>query len=333
MSAPRDLYQEVTDRIVAALEAGVAPWVPSHTQSVGPAALPRNGFSGRPFSGVNIVLLWLTAIEHGYRSPEWYTFDKACQLSGCEKDERGAWIRIPGVRGVRPHERGTLITFWKRWTVEDRETGQTKTIPLLRHYHVFNRAQIDGLPEERGATLRPEWERIAAAEALVRTTGARVVADARVPCYDVREDCIHTPPLAAYPAPAGYYVDLLHELTHWTGHPSRLARPWGGDPRSPEYAREELVAEMGSAFLCASLGIVGKLQHPEYLAGWLRVLKEDKGAVFHAASQARCAVAFLTGAPPDGPTEQTDTASDAVTEGEGGAPSPEVARTPMEATV
>lgn len=303
--AERDLYQEVTDRIVTALEQGVAPWVPGHTTGAGPLGVfPRNGLTGRPYAGVNVLLLWLTATERGHRSADWYTFNQACAAVGLARDARGRWVPEPG-KGVRKGERATPVTFWKTLTVEDRETGEDRTVPLLRHFSVFNRAQIDGLPADTADVepAPPAWERLAAAERLVGASGAHVVEGGAPPAYRPATDSVHMPPLGAYRTREGYYVDLLHELTHWTGHPSRLARDLSGRFGSPIYAREELAAEMGSAFLCATLGITGKLQHPEYVASWLRVLREDKRAVFHAASQARQACEYLTdfmGSPVDG---------------------------------
>jgi antirestriction protein ArdC len=274
----RDLYQEVTDRIVAALEHGVAPWAPSHTTA--PLAFPRNGVTGRPYSGVNVVLLWLAG--QCYASAEWFTFHQARALGAC----------------VRKGERGTLVTFWREIVRRNAETGEEERIPLLRHFTVFNRAQIDGLPDPaRSETPRTAWERVEAAEALVRRADARVTEDAARPFYLPATDAVHMPPRDAYPEREGFYADLLHELAHWTGHPSRLARALCGAFGSADYAREELVAELASAFVCAALGITGKLTHAEYLGAWLAILRADKRAIFAAASAARRAADYLSGAP------------------------------------
>lgn len=274
----RDLYQEVTDRIIGALEQGVVPWVKPWNA---PADFPRNGATGRPYSGINVLLLWLTAQTRGYASPEWFTFQQARTLGAC----------------VRKGERGTLVTFWRTLTVADADSGEDKTIPLLRHFTVFNREQIDGLPVSAASPTRSESERIEAADQIVRRSGARIIERGAVACYDIAADEIHVPPLASFADRAAFYATELHELTHWTGHPSRLARDMSGCFGSPDYAREELVAEMGSAFLCASLGIAGRLQHAEYVGHWLTILRGDKKAVFHAASQARRACEFLNGGP------------------------------------
>jgi antirestriction protein ArdC len=289
----RDLYQEVTDTIVAALEQGVAPWVPSHTST--PLALPRNGATGRPYSGLNVVLLWVAGQR--YASSEWFTLNQARALGAC----------------VRKGECGTLVTFWRELARRNAETGEDERVPVLRHFVVFNRAQIDGLPEAaaaadgddaaRSACGRSRWERIEAAEALVQRTGAHVTEDAGRPHYRPATDSVHMPPRTAYPEREGFYADLLHELGHWTAHPSRLARPLCGAYGSPDYAREELVAELTSAFVCAALGITGKLTHAEYLGAWVKILRADKRAIFTAAAAARRAADFLAPGAAEGTAE------------------------------
>jgi antirestriction protein ArdC len=280
MPAARDLYAEVTEQIVAALAQGVAPWAPSHTPA--PLTLPRNGATGRPYSGLNVLLLWIAGRR--YASPEWYTFNQARALGAC----------------VQKGERGTAVTLWREVTRRDAETGEDERVPLLRRFVVFNHAQIAGLPTAPDEAARHgAWERVEAAEALVQRTGACVTEDAVRPHYLPATDRVHMPARTAYPMREGFYADLLHELAHWTGHPTRLARPLCGDFGSPDYAREELVAELASAFVCAALGIAGKLTHAEYLGAWLAILRADKRAIFAAAAGARRAADYLTG-PPDG---------------------------------
>lgn len=287
----RDLYAEVTDRIITALEAGVAPWAPSHTagRAAAPLAWPRNGATGRPYAGLNVLLLWLAGHERGYASPAWYTFNQARALGAC----------------VRKSERGTLVTFWRELVRENKETREAERVPLLRHFVVFNAAQIDGLPEApaggpaeaaQPAWAGPLWERFAAAEALVWRHSVHVVEGAPRPCYRPATDTVHMPAVSAYADRGGYYGDLMHECVHWTGHPARLARPLGARG-TPEYGREELVAELGAAFVCAALGITGRLTHAEYLGAWLTTLRADKRAIFAAAAAARRAAEYLTGTP------------------------------------
>jgi antirestriction protein ArdC/AraC-like DNA-binding protein len=320
----RDIYQEVTDRIVAALEQGVAPWAPAFT--IERPGYPRNGATGRAYHGVNVLLLWLTAMERGYLTHEWFTFNQACEAVGLKRDERGRWIPEVG-KGVRRGEKGTLVTFWKLLELKGKGTDnsaptdeEAKRVPLLRHFYVWNRAQIDGLPTATETSeVRTPAERIESAEEIARRALVSVTEDAAIPYYDPATDSVHMVPLNAYHTPEAYYVDLLHELTHWTGHPSRLNREMGPSHRSPEYAREELVAEMGSAFLCASIGIQGKLQHPEYIHSWLTRLREDNRAIFRAASQARQAADFLLG-PENDPDDGEESEPSGETGGEGQAP-------------
>lgn len=291
-SAPRDVYQEVTDRIVKALEEGVAPWVRPWAS----LEFPRNGGSKRPYNGINVFLLWLTAQERGYRSADWFTYNQAHALGG----------------QVRKGERGTLVTLWKLLHKRDGETtldaeqrGGNKTL-LLRHFVVFNREQIDGLEAPAEEAPRHAWERDLAVETFVRATGARITEGGARACYIPSTDEIQIPPLDTFVSRERFYSTELHELTHWTGHPSRLARDFSGAFGSPAYAREELVAEMGAAFLCAALGVEGRLQHPEYIGNWIQVLKDDKKAVFRAASQARQVAEFLGAIPPAGSGEEED---------------------------
>lgn len=281
--ADRDIYQEVTDRIIGALENGTAPWVKPWTATTD-AGMPRNGSTQREYSGINVFLCWLTAMERGYGSNEWFTFKQA-------KDAGG---------NIRKGEKGTLVTFWKELRIKERNelTGEEeqKKIPLLRHFVVFNREQIDGLPESSAApraTLQ-DHERHEQADRFVRATGARITEGGNAAFYRPSTDDIQVPPLGAFTDRESFYSTLLHELTHWSGAPTRQARKFGPFG-TPDYAREELVAEMGAAFLCARLNIEGQLQHPEYIANWLKVLRSDKKAVFNAASLARKATEYLAG--------------------------------------
>lgn len=296
---PRDTYQDVTDRIVEALDAGVAPWVqPWQT----PHVMPHNGVTKRLYSGVNVLLLWMTALERRYASPDWYTFNQACAAVGLQRDDRGRWVYEAG-KGVRKGEHGTYITLWRTITVRDASTAAlpaeptTRDVPLLRGYVVFNRAQIEGLPKTESVPELPEYERLQAVDQFVARTGAMVREErtALTPSYAQEPDVIEMPPLGCFHTVEDFYAALLHELTHWTGHRARLARDLSVRFGSSAYAKEELVAELGAAFLCADLQIPGRLQVPEYLAHWAHLLREDKRAIFRASSLARAAVEYLHG--------------------------------------
>jgi len=281
------LYDDVTAKIIAQLEAGSVPWVrPWGKTKGGPAApgLPRNAVTGRRYSGVNVLLLWAAAFEGGYAGQGWLTFRQALDAGG----------------NVRKGERGTTVVFADRFTPEAekeraRQTGEdAKVVPFLKRFTVFNLDQCEGLtrlaPEPvSAAPVQP----IPRAEALIAASGADFRVGGNEAFYMPGLDRIQVPPQSAFYEPINYYRTCLHELTHWTGHKARLDRDQSGRHGSADYAREELVAEMGSAFLCAALGIVPTVRHADYLASWLRVLRDDNRAIFRAASQASKAAEFL----------------------------------------
>jgi len=277
MASKRDIYQEVTDRILNALEQGTAPWL-KPWDSAGLDGLPLNASTGRPYSGINILLLWLTAYERGYTDPRWLTFRQAKTIGGT----------------VRKGEKSTLVTFWKVYE-KKQDDGTIEKIPVLRHFHVFNVAQVDGLELE--AADRPPIDPsdgFRAASELVAQSRARVMHGSHKAYYSPAADVIGIPPASAFDTVHAYWATLLHELTHWTMHPSRCDRSVEGAFGTPAYAREELVAEMGSAFLCAQVGVpLEGLQHASYLNSWIRLLQDDKRAIFRASSQARKASEFL----------------------------------------
>lgn len=251
----RDLYQLVTDRIVTAIENGVPPWKrPWRSARNGagePEMMPVNALTGKPYTGVNVLLLWLTADEAGYASNHWLTYRQAQQLGG----------------HVRKGEVATLAVIykdWKRQAVDEhgnRLTDSERVLPVLNGSGV----SVSSLPQDR-AFYRPDTDRIV------------------------------MPLSSQFDSVADYWTTLLHELVHSTGHEKRLRRAgissFAGR-KSPEYAFEELIAEMGSAFLCAHLGIAGDVQHESYIDGWLKVLKSDKKALFRACRQAREASEYL----------------------------------------
>ena len=284
----RDVAAEVTETILKALEKGTAPWVrPWSTSGSSTIACPFNGISGRRYNGLNVLLLWIAADAHGYTSPEWLTFRQAQGAGGT----------------VRRGEHGTLITFWKFLpgrVVIDGTTGertQGRQIPMLRSFTVFNRAQCEGLPPSRfvAPPRLSQNERLAAVEAFVKATGVEIreTADEVVACYTPTSDYIRMPHIGRFVDAGAYYATTLHEMTHWTGHKSRLDRDFSNRFGTEGYAREELCAELGSAFLCAEFGIDGTLRHPEYVANWIQVLRGDKRAVLTASSKAREAFEYL----------------------------------------
>ncbi len=292
----RDIYDTATDRIIAALEQGAAPWVRPWTATG--SGMPRNGSTGRNYNGVNVLLLWAESHAKGYDSGEWFTYRQAKALGG----------------NVRKGEKGTGIVFWRfleKSGTDDAGEETTRKIPMARAYTVFNREQCDGLPEPKEApkvATLSEAERHEQAERFIAATRADVRHGGGRAFYSPTLDYVQLPRFETFKDGASYYATGLHELTHWTGHTSRCARDFENRFGSQAYAAEELVAELGAAFLCAELGIDGQLQHPEYIKSWLKVLRGDKRAIFTAASKARQAAQYLKGAanwePEQEPEEQ-----------------------------
>lgn len=279
------LYAEVTDRIVAELKAGRFPWVQPWSKAAAAPGLPRNAVSGRCYSGINVLLLWGAVIERGFASQGWLTFRQMLDAGGC----------------VRKGEHGVTVVYADRFTPEqekERAKGEgddPKSIPFLKRFTVFNVAQCDGLPERltTQAPPLPEREAVPVAEALIAATGADFRIGGAKAFYSPGGDYVQVPPQPAFHHQIDYYRTALHELGHWTGHASRLGRDLSHPFGSPEYAREELCAELASAFLCAALGIVPTVRHADYLGAWLDVLRADNRAIFRAASQASKAADYL----------------------------------------
>jgi antirestriction protein ArdC len=280
------LYDEVTARIIAELEMGRVPWVQpwGKTGGTGPG-LPRNALTARNYSGVNVLILWGAVIAHGYPSQSWLTFKQARDAGGC----------------VMKGERGTTVVYADCFTPEaERERAQAtgedaKAVPFLKRFTVFNVAQCEGLRPSLAAdpVPLPEREIVPVAEAVIVASGVDFRIGGDRAFYVPSHDFVQVPPQPAFFDQINYYRTALHELTHATGHTSRLGRDLSNLFGSPGYAREELVAEIGSAFLCAALGIEPTVRHADYLASWLAVLREDSKAVFRAASAASKAADWL----------------------------------------
>jgi len=282
----KDLYQRITDKIVCQLEQDVRPWQQPWNGGTSVFPLRHNGIAYR---GVNILALWMEAAEKGYSSPRWMTFKQALDLGG----------------HVRKGETGSLTVYADKLTRSEKDaaTGEeaAQEIHYLKGYTVFNADQIDGLPESYYAKppLRNEsLKRITRAEAFFAATGAAIVHGGSSAYYIPRTDNIHMPCFDVFDDAESYYATLAHECTHWTAHEKRLDRSFGRKRWGDEgYAMEELVAELGAAFLCTTLELTPEPRedHASYLANWLKVLKDDKRAIFTAASHAQRAADFLNG--------------------------------------
>ena len=279
------LYDEVTARIIAELEQGRFPWVQPWSNSAASPGLPRNATTGRAYSGVNVLILWGAVIAGAYPNQGWLTFRQALAAGGC----------------VRKGEQGVTVCYADRFTPEaekqrSAEQGDdARSIPFLKRFVVFNVAQCDGLPEQYSADAPPlpERELVPIAENLIAATGADFRIGGPRGFYSPSGDFVQVPPQPAFPRQIDFYRTALHELGHWTGHALRLARSFGGRFGDSAYAREELCAELTSAYLCAALGIVPTVRHADYLGSWLAVLREDSRAIFKAASQASKAADYL----------------------------------------
>jgi antirestriction protein ArdC len=283
----KDVYTRVTERIIADLEKGIRtwmkPWSAQHAAGKINRPLRHNGV---PYQGVNTLLLWAEAVDRGYVAPIWMTFKQALEFDA----------------HVRKGEKGSLVVYANKISrTETNDAGEDVDveIPYMKGYAVFNVEQIDGLPDiyyARPENPLPLSERIAEADAFMNATGATLRHGGNMAYYAPSPDHIQLPGFEFFRDRESYYATALHELTHWTRHDSRLKRDFGREKFGDDgYAREELVAELGAAFLCAELGITPEIRedHAQYLGHWLQVLREDKRAIFSAAAHAQRAADYL----------------------------------------
>ena len=287
-----NLYDEITGRIIAELEAGRFPWVqPWGTSANAPLGLPKNASTGRNYSGINILILWGAVVQHGFAGQGWLTYRQAAALGG----------------NVRKGERGTTVVYADRFVPEDekrraREAGEeAQAIPFLKRFTVFNTAQCEGLPDDITVAIPPPPPGLIEprVEALIRATGIDFRIGGDRAFYVPAHDYVVVPPPQAYFEPINWHRTALHEIGHASGHHSRLNRDFAASFGTKKYAFEELVAEMSSAFCCASLGIVPTVRHADYIGSWFEVLREDSRAVVRAASQASKAADWILSFLPD----------------------------------
>jgi len=279
----RDLYRKVTDKIVAKLESGTLPWVRGWNPGT---AIPMSAVTNRPYSGINVLLYWLSA-DKGYAAPRYLTYDAAAKAGGY----------------VKQGEESTRLYFFKQLAIKDKQTDETKRIPFIREFCVFNVDQCENLPAEvrfgpaKDRKANPD-SREELADAFIAATGADFREGKGKPCYIPSRDFITTPGFADFHSQPEFYGTVFHELVHWTGHKSRLNRDLSGRFGEQQYAAEELIAELGAAFLCAEFGFDNSAStenHAAYLASWLKLLKHDPRAIFTAANRAQTAADYLRG--------------------------------------
>lgn len=282
-----DLFERITSQIIEAIEAGAGAFVMPWHRWGEETAQPVNVASGRPYRGINTLLLWAAAEAGGYSSGRWATYR--------QWTEAGAQ--------VRKGQKSTAILFWKSAAKEepaDRDgesAGPTRPRFVARLYYVFNAEQVDGGEAVSSRPVLPPAERVAAAEAFVAATGANIRHGGDKACYVAEIDQIWLPRFEQFRDAQSYYSVLAHETVHWSGAKHRLDRDLEGRFGTESYAMEELVAELGSAFIAGHLGlsIEPRLDHAAYVASWLRVLRDDPKAILTASSKAQQAADYLVG--------------------------------------
>ena len=307
---PRDHYQEDTDRVIAALEAGTPPWrKPWDPDKAGGPAMPRNAATGQRYRGINVLTLGMSAQAFIGGDPRWATYKQA--------EDRG-WQ-------VRKGERGTTGYFFKRLELRDdakpdESEDAVRRIPLLRSFTLFNASQIDGIPDFVPPTIEEApWRAPEAAEIIVANSGAIVRFGGDRAFYSPATDHIQMPPHAAFATAERFCGTLIHEMCHLTGHPSRLNRDLRNRFGSHDYSREELRAELGQMMVCAELGIAVSgdefSNSAAYLSSWLEKLRSDRKEIFRAAADAQRIADYLLAFHPDyarqaGPPESVPGATD-----------------------
>lgn len=281
-----DVHQHITDQIVKAIEAGVDEFKLPWNRPMGSIARPQNIATGQRYRGINVVTLWVEAQIRGYSVPVFGTY-KQWQEAGCQ---------------VRRGEKASLVVFYKEYEVDPEPEAETDDGKrrVAKGYWVFNAEQVDGFEMPEAAPVSP-IERNARVDAFMSATGAEVRHGGQSAYYDPREDIIQMPDEGLFTgtdtsnATEAYYSTLLHETCHWTGHKSRLDRDLGMRFGKDAYSAEELVAELGAAFLCADLQVTPSLRedHAQYIAHWIDIMKADKKAIFTAAAKANQALEWL----------------------------------------
>ena len=269
-------YEEITQNIIRAIEDGSAKYEMPWHQVGNP--IPRNALTSKSYRGINVLSLWASALSKGYTEGEWATYRQWEEL-GCQ---------------VKRGERSSPIVFWDSY-VEDTQDGEdTVSRSFAKRYNVFNCAQVEGfcrspLPERHISPQNPQ------VEAFFAQLGSDIRIGGNDAGYSKSGDFIRIPKLEQFGESKGYYCVLAHEHVHWSGHESRLNRDLSGRFGDASYAMEELIAELGAAFLCPLIGVQSdpRTDHAGYVASWLNVLKKDNRAIFAAASAAQKAADYL----------------------------------------
>lgn len=288
MTVTNDIYSRITQKIIDDLEKGELTWrKPWNDENLANNVMRPLRWNDTPYNGINTIMLWSTAVDKGFLSPYWMTFKQASEMKA----------------HIRKGEKGSLVVYADKFSKEEKADDGSiniQKIPFLKQYVVFNASQIEGLPEAYYKTpehkITNEDNRIEQLENFFALTKAQIKTGAKA-AYYLNSDHIEMPPFECFNNASGYYATLAHETTHWTRHPSRLDRDFNRKKWGDEgYAKEELVAELGSCFLGAELGFAPATMedHAAYIQSWLKVLKNDKKFIFLAASYAQRAVEYMT---------------------------------------
>jgi len=270
------LYDEITQSIITQLEQGAAPWVKPWKAD---SSADKNVISQKPYQGINRLILGLSTMAHGFDVPVWASYKQ--------------WESLGA--NVRKGEKGTKIVFYSPVTKQDKATGETESYAVLKAYWVFNASQVDGIEITPAAVDSKPFNAVEQAEQRIIKTGAAISHGGDAAFYSPSQDRIQLPHKASFDCESSYYATAFHELTHWSGAEHRLDRTKGKRFADPQYAFEELVAEMGAAFLCEDYGIKGELRHAGYIGHWLKACRDDSRAIFKAAALAQKAADYING--------------------------------------
>jgi antirestriction protein ArdC len=272
-----EIFESVTNSILESLEKGEPAWVTPWSCFGAEKAV--NATTGKAYRGINTLLLMLPMRKNGYAVSRWLTFKQAKAKGGT----------------VRKGEKGTQVIFWRFLERENKASGEKEKFPMCRTYTVFNVAQCDGLPADYYTVkeIPVVTEQNDEIESFIAATGADIAHGGDRACYTPSLDKITMPEKGQFSDMGAYYATMLHELCHWTGNENRCKRMLGERFGKESYAAEELVAEIGSAYLCSEFGVQGRLQHAAYVQNWLTILRNDKHAIFKAASLAQEAFDYL----------------------------------------
>jgi antirestriction protein ArdC len=295
----RDVYSRITNKIIADLEQGVRPWMKpwSADHAAGRITRPLR-HNGIPYKGINVIMLWSASVTKGYACPLWLTFKQAVELGG----------------HVKKGESGELVVYANtitRTETDDKGEETEREIPFMKGYTVFNAEQCEDLPALYTAKAEPPaltpLQRIERADQFFAATGADIRHGGTRAYYAEGPDYVQMPPFETFRDAESFAATLGHELCHWTKHDKRLARGMGRVRHGDEgYAKEELCAELGAAFLCADLEITPEVRedHAAYIATWLKALRDDKRLIFTAAAHAQRAADYLHSLQPQQTQEQ-----------------------------